>query len=150
MLGERGRPAAAPARSASRSAARVSRSAARASASSAATSETPAAASSKLPAKLGAVAACTSKLKVHVRLVDKSQVTTRMSSPRQLMLALLPERKPTGDADGVESGGDEHAEAKAHEAAEAASVPVGKVPELTKGLLNWHEVPARPPEPCLV
>ena len=54
VLGERGRPAAAPARSASRSAARVSRSAARASASSAATSEAPAAASSKLPAKLGA------------------------------------------------------------------------------------------------
>ena len=52
---------------------------------------------------LGHVAACGSKLKVVVRLVDKGGMTTRMSSPRQVQLALLPEKDPLS---GASLGGD--------------------------------------------
>lgn len=49
---------------------------------------------------LGTVGACGSKLKVQVRLVDRVGHPTRMSNPKSLMLALLPEpRKPVGDAE---------------------------------------------------
>ena len=43
---------------------------------------------------LGHVAACGSKLRVMIRLNDKAGQATRMSGPRQVQLALLPERDP--------------------------------------------------------
>ena len=43
---------------------------------------------------LGHVAACSSKLRVRVRLADKQGTHTMMSMPRQVQLAVLPERDP--------------------------------------------------------
>ena len=92
---------------------------------------------------LGQVAACMGKLRVQVRLVDKGGLSTQMSSPRQVMLAMLPERAPEpaaagpsdADADGAADGCDAEPRAtkpterdllaptpKAHEAALAAWV----------------------------
>ena len=48
---------------------------------------------------LGHVAACGSKLRVTVKLIDRQGTQTRMSSSRQVQLALLPERELEGNTD---------------------------------------------------
>ena len=46
------------------------------------------------PPHLGNVSACGSKLRVLVRLCDRNGTPTRMSNPKHVQLALLPERDP--------------------------------------------------------
>ena len=54
---------------------------------------------------LGHVPACGSKLRVLVRLVDKAGSVTRLSTPRQVQLALVPDREAFDAARAAESDG---------------------------------------------
>jgi hypothetical protein len=71
---------------------------------------------------MGTVAACGSKLRVLVRLVDKAGASTRLSTARQVQLALLPEKDPLDAAgDGTNPGG-HGGEGRVHDATLSAWV----------------------------
>ena len=52
---------------------------------------------------LGPVPACGSKLRVVCKLVDKAGTVTRLSAPRQVQLAIVPEKEAFDAATGIES-----------------------------------------------